>query len=88
MSVPNLSDEWQQHTKNHDENVDLGHALLSKWCVEVAVDHRLFLWVRCLCHRVHGDVSDRISLRGRLCKMSELTRMCRRRNTKPSRSTK
>lgn len=33
MSVPNLSDEWQQHTQNNNEDVYLGHALLSEWCV-------------------------------------------------------
>jgi hypothetical protein len=61
MSMPDLRDEWQQHAKDNNEDVDFGHALLSKWYVEVAMDHRLFLWIRCLRHRVHSDIPNSVS---------------------------
>jgi hypothetical protein len=88
MGVPDLSDERQQHTKDYNDDVCLGHALLSKWCIEVAIDHGLFLWVRRLSHRVHSDIPNRVSHCEKLCKVSGLTRMCRQRSRGPSRSTK
>ena len=59
--MANLRNERQQHAKYNNENVRLGHCLLSKWCVQVAMNDRLFLRVGGLCHRVHCHIPSKVS---------------------------
>lgn len=61
MSVPDLRDKWQQHAKDDDENVCLGHGRFSEWGVQISVDNRLLLRVGRLGHRLHSNVPIKVS---------------------------
>ena len=61
VCVSNLGDEWQQHAKDDNRDISLGHRGLSKWRIKVTINHGFFMGTGRLDHGVHSDISDLIS---------------------------